>query len=122
MITVTPLAAQQIQESAARGDMEGMALRLAARITEDGSIEYAMGFDERSADDALVSVEGVDLLIHESHQALLNGATLDFAELSTGQSGFVFRNPNAPHSACGGGSCGGGGGGGGCGSSGGGCA
>ncbi len=118
MITVTPLAAQQIQESAARGDMEGMALRLAARITAEGSIEYAMGFDERSADDALVSVEGVDLLIHESHQALLNGATLDFAEVSMGQSGFVFRNPNALHSSCGGGSCGGGS----CGSSSGGCA
>lgn len=119
MITVTPLAAQQIQESAARGDTEGMALRLAARFSADGSIEYAMGFDERSANDALVSVEGVDLLIHESHQALLNGATLDFAEVSPGQSGFVFRNPNALHSACGGG---GGCGGGSCGSSSGGCA
>ena len=118
MITVTPIAVQQIQESAARGDMEGMALRLAARIIADGSIEYAMGFDERSADDALVSVEGVDFLIHESHQPLLNGATLDFAEVSPGQSGFVFRNPNALHSSCGGGSCGGGS----CGSSSGGCA
>ena len=116
MITVTPLAAQQIQASAARGDTEGMALRLAARVTADGSIEYAMGFDKRSADDALVSVEGVDLLIHESHQALLNGATLDFAEVSMSQSGFVFRNPNASYAACGGGGCGGGscGSGGGC--------
>lgn len=120
MITVTPIAAQQIQASASQGDAQGMALRLAARFTADGSIEYAMGFDERSVNDALVSVAGVDLLIHESHQALLNGATLDFVELSPGQSGFVFRNPNAPHSACGGGSCGGGGGG--CGSSSDGCA
>ncbi len=110
MITVTPTAAQQIQASTAQSDAQGMALRLAARCSADGSIEYAMGFDERSANDVLVSVAGVDLLIHDSHQALLNGATLDFAEVSPGQSGFVFRNPNAPHSAngCGGGSCGGG--------------
>ncbi|HUW27304.1 MAG TPA: iron-sulfur cluster assembly accessory protein [Sulfuriferula sp.] len=108
MITVTLIAARQIQASIAQGDAQGMALRLAARFTADGFIEYAMGFDERSANDALVSVEGVDLLIHESHQALLNGATLDFAEVSPGQPGFVFRNPNAPHSSCGGGGCGGG--------------
>lgn len=39
MITVTPIAAQQIRASAAQGDAQDMALRVAARCTPDGSVE-----------------------------------------------------------------------------------
>ncbi|MDA8327595.1 MAG: iron-sulfur cluster assembly accessory protein [Betaproteobacteria bacterium] len=119
MITITPLAAKEILASAAESDSEGMALRLAARFAADGSIEYAMGFDDRSPDDMMVKSEGVVLLIHENHLDLLTGATLDFAEISPGEMGFVFKNPNAPNlsGGCGSGGCGGGGS---CGSSGGG--
>lgn len=53
-----------------------------------------MGFDQRGAYDTLASIEGVDVLTHESRQALLNGVTLDFAEVSPGQPLFVFHNPN----------------------------
>jgi iron-sulfur cluster assembly protein len=118
MITITPLAAKEILASAAESDSDGMALRLAARFAADGSIEYAMGFDDRSPDDMMVKSEGVVLLIHENHLDLLTGATLDFAEINPGEMGFVFKNPNAPHHPGGCGSSSGGGcNGGGCGSS-----
>ncbi len=106
MITLTPIAAQHIRASAEKGDIEDLMLRLAARIAEDGSIEYAMGFDDRGAQDIVVTCEGIDLLIYENQRELLEGATLDFVETPTPS--FVFRNPNAPHNNCGGGTCGGG--------------
>ena len=109
MITLTPIAAQYVRASAEHGDIEDLMLRLAARIAEDGSIEYAMGFDDRGMQDIVVTSEGIDLLIHENQRELFEGATLDFIETPTPR--FVFRNPNAPHSGCGGGGCGGGNGG-----------
>ncbi len=109
MITLTPIAAKYILDAAERGDSEGMSLRLAARIVEDGSIEYAMGFDGRSPDDTVLMLEGVEVLIHKNHQELLSGATLDFVEAAPGQqAGFVFRD-SSTQQGCGSGACGSGG-------------
>ena len=99
MIIVTPDAIRQIQDAADRGDMQGMALRLAAREGADGSIEFAMGFDDRGEQDIVVSVEGVDLLVSPAQQALFEGVTLDFVQVQPGTGGFVF---NLPQSSCGG--------------------
>ena len=52
-----------------------------------------------SARDVSVSVECMDLLIHESHRVLSNDATLNFVAGVPARSGFVFRNPSVPHSA-----------------------
>ncbi len=50
MITITPAAARQIQRSAQQGQMEGLAMRIAARRNPDGTIHYGMGFDDKPAD------------------------------------------------------------------------
>lgn len=121
MITVTPTAAEQIRQAATQNDADGMALRIAARREFDGSIQYGMGFDDGSEEDIQIVAEGVTVLVAPEHLELLNGATLDYVELSAGDFRFIFVNPN---DAGGGGSCGTsqqGGGGGGCGGCGGGC-
>ena len=41
MFNVTPAAAEQIRTSAKQGQMEGMPLRVAARLDNDGSLQYA---------------------------------------------------------------------------------
>lgn len=120
MFTVTPQAAQQILAASQQHGIEDVPnLRVAARRSMDGSIEYGMGFDDLHEGDMQINAEGINLLIAPHSEGLLNGATLDFVELSPGDFQFIFMNPNdmAPS---GGGGCGsksgGGGGGGGCGS------
>ncbi len=46
MFEITENAAEQVRNAAEQGGTEGMALRMAARMKEDGSIDYLMGFDE----------------------------------------------------------------------------
>lgn len=114
MFRVTPAAATQIL-SAAATQPETTALRVAAKLDDDGELTYGMGFDEERENDRIVECEGLQLLISPRSQELLDEATLDFIELRPGEFQFIFINPKE-------GACHGGQGAGGCGSCGGGCA
>ena len=94
LIIVTPDAARQIVTAAGSSDAGGLALRIAASREADGSLDYAMGFDNvRKGDIAFVS-EGIDVLVAEEHRELLAGMTLDFVEYEPGDFRFIFANPN----------------------------
>jgi len=114
MITVTPSAAQQIRIAATQSDADEMGLRIAARRDADGSLHYAMGFDDPRNDDRVLSSEGIALVVSPQHADLLDGMTLDFVELEPGDFRFIFVNPNdalptpAPGADSGGRSCQGG--------------
>jgi iron-sulfur cluster assembly protein len=120
MITVTPGAAQQIRIAATQSDSDEMGLRIAARRDADGSLHYAMGFDEARNDDLVVTSEGIALVVSPRDTDLLDGMTIDYVEFEPGDFRFIFVNPNdaaaassapAPESAQGCGSgcgCGGG--------------
>lgn len=98
MIIITPAAAAQIRTAAKQGRMEGLALRIAAQRSADGSIQYAMGFDDSTrGDDTRFSSEGVDLVVASTSTILLDGTTLDYVELEPGRSEFIFMNPNDPN-------------------------
>jgi iron-sulfur cluster assembly protein len=97
MFTVTSRAAEQIRKSAEAGQMTGLGLRIAAKKTPDGHIEYAIGFDQPHPQDIQVHSEGAHILIAQPHQALLNGASMDFVELEGGRFSFIFLNPNDPN-------------------------
>jgi iron-sulfur cluster assembly protein len=94
MITVTPSAAQQIRIAATQSNADEMGLRIAARRDADGSIHYAMGFDEVRGDDIVVPSEGVALVVSPAHRDLLAGMTLDYVEYEAGDYRFIFINPN----------------------------
>lgn len=96
MIAITQAAAKQIRRTADSGDMEDLALRIAASRNPDGTIAYQMGFDEIAPDDVLVSARGVDVVLRKDDKELLNGMTLDFVELEPGGFQFIFMNPNDP--------------------------
>ena len=97
MFTVTRAAAKQIRRSAASGDAEELALRIAASRAGDGGIDYRMGFDDVGAGDVLLGANGVDVVIAAADKALLNGAVLDYVEIGSGDHRFIFLNPNDPH-------------------------
>jgi iron-sulfur cluster assembly protein len=94
MITITPNAAKQIRKASEQADAEDMYLRLAAKREEGGDIEYGMGFDDMGGQDQIYASEGIDVLISDSCKDLLNGATLDYVEISAGKYEFIFVNPN----------------------------
>ena len=97
MFTLTRAAAKQIRSAAASGDMEELALRVAATRTGDGGIDYRMGFDEIGAGDKVFSTNGIDVVIAAGDQALLDAAVLDYVEIEPGDHRFIFLNPNDPH-------------------------
>ncbi len=96
MITITPEAAAQIRQSAQTSNSQNMHLRIAVRREDDGSFVYGMGFDEIGEDDSYLVSEGIDICVANAAKDFLMGATLDFVEISPGESQFIFINPNDP--------------------------
>ncbi len=97
-ITVTEAAAAEIAKSVELGGSAGDPLRIAARRNDDGSIEYVMGFDSAAEKDTRVKISaGVEVVIALNSVVLLEGTTLDYVELETGEFEFIFLNPNDPH-------------------------
>ena len=95
MITLTPAAATQIRASAEQGDMQGLAMRIAAKRNPDGSLHYAMGFDDtRLEGDMHIDAEGIEIVVSEHSQDLLEGMTVDYVEIEPDTFQFIFLNPN----------------------------
>jgi len=97
MITLTKAAADQVRKSAQASDAANLSLRVAARVEDDGSIQYGMGFDEPGDNDVLAQSEGVDIVVAEELKDLLLGLKIDYVELSPGEFNFIFSNPNDPN-------------------------
>jgi len=119
MFTLTSAAAQQIHQAARDSGAENLALRIAARLETDGTIDYGMGFDDAGEQDMRLQFDEVAVVIAEHHRELLEDTVLDFVELEPGQFNFIFVNQrqeaqDAPGSCapqgCGSGGCGSGGG------------
>ena len=112
MFTLTSAAARQIQQAASASETQEMALRIAAKVDADGSIQYGMGFDDPKDEDMKLDLEGVAVVIADEYQELLDDIVLDYVELEPGEFNFIFVNgrqtQDAPEPASGGG-CGSGG-------------
>ncbi len=95
MINVTPNAASQIQFSANESGIQDAVLRIAIKQQQDGSLHYAMGFDDAiSEDDLRFEAEGVQMVIAESSQKFAKDMTIDYVKLDNGEMNFIFLNPN----------------------------
>ncbi|MCU0928153.1 MAG: hypothetical protein MUE62_02895 [Burkholderiaceae bacterium] len=109
MFTLTSAAARQIRAAAEASQAGDLALRVAARLDDDGSLQYGMGFDDVVDGDATLELEGVAVVIAPSSLELLEGTALDFVEYEPGDFRFIFIPPAAadePRPEAGG--CGGG--------------
>jgi len=75
-----------------------LALRIAAKVDPDGSLQYGMGFDEPKDEDMRLDLAGVAIVIGGESQELLSDTVLDFVELTPGEFNFIFSEGSA--SAC----------------------
>lgn len=115
MISLTQAAVAEIRQAAAQNGADNMALRIAARINEEGMLEFGMGFDEERGNDAIIDSWGLTVLVNAQSAPLLQDVTLDFGEVSPGQMNFIFSKPGMEPPSGGGCGTGGGCGSGGCG-------
>lgn len=96
MFNVTPEAAEQVKKSSPTPNPgETLALRIAARQLPNGELEYVMGFDEQRELDLEMAIMGLNILIGHHSRDLLEGYTLDYVALETGEKAFIFVPPNA---------------------------
>jgi len=98
LIAITPAAADQIRQSARQGKMEGLAMRIACLKKDDGSLQYAMGFDDRGRDeDVEIKVAGIQVVMGADTVPLVKGMEIDYVDLGQGEFNFIFKNPNDPN-------------------------
>ncbi len=99
MITITNTAAEQIKGSLQSEKDEELKLRVAAKKSADGSLDYAMGIvNETNDDDVSVEANGIPVVIEKKNQQLLEDMVIDYVELEEGQEkSFIFLNPNDPN-------------------------
>lgn len=113
MFTLTSAAARQIQQAASASGAQEMALRIAARVDPDGSMQYGMGFDDPKEEDMKLDLDGVAVVIADESQELLIDTVLDYVELNPGEFNFIFidgsQSPCATEQVPTGGGCGSGG-------------
>jgi iron-sulfur cluster assembly protein len=101
-ISLTPLAAEKVQELLAQHAKPEYGLRIAVRGGGCSGNSYVMEFAESAdAGDEVIDSHGVKLFVDGKSMTLLAGTTIDFVDGLMG-SGFKFNNPNVRHScACG---------------------
>ncbi len=97
MIYLTPAAQEQIRSQITASGEENPHLRVAAKPDTRGSIEYAFGFDDPKDDDNVIEYEGFAVLVSPHSEDWLDGTTMDFVELESGEREFIFLNPNDPN-------------------------
>jgi Fe-S cluster assembly iron-binding protein IscA len=72
-LSITQRAAEEVRRAAAASGAEGLALRVAAKQEEDGSVLLGIGFDEERVRDDVIEMAGVTLLVSEHSRDLLEG-------------------------------------------------
>ncbi len=93
MFKITAAAAAHIRQSAQESGSTNLPLRIAAKKKNDGSLDYGIGFDDPHPEDQRIESEGIVLLIAPAHLPLLEGACMDYVNLESGESVFIFLNP-----------------------------
>ena len=101
-ITVTPKAAEKIQEFMKEEAEKPEFLRVYVQGGGCSGLSYGMGFEKQAEeDDIVIEQNGVKLLIDSYSVDHLQGANVDYIESLMG-SGFKINNPNVTKScSCG---------------------
>lgn len=98
MITISKSAAKQINLSAQQSGITNAVLRIAIRQLENGNFHYALGFDDAfSKNDIQFKSEGIDLVISPESLDLGRDLVVDYVELDSGETNFIFINPEDPN-------------------------
>jgi iron-sulfur cluster assembly accessory protein len=94
-ISLTPAAANAVQDLLVKRELEGYALRVYIQGGGCSGFQYGMALDNNFRDDDIVAdCHGVQVVVDEVSIQYMRGASIDFVEDVMG-SGFKVENPNA---------------------------
>jgi len=94
-LSVTPAAADAVQELFAKRNLEGFALRVFVSGGGCSGFQYGMALEDNIRETDIVSEQhGVKIVVDDVSINYLNGATVDYVDEVMG-SGFKIENPNA---------------------------
>lgn len=100
VISLTPAAAEAVNDLFAKRELEGYALRVFVQGGGCSGFQYGMALENNFREqDTVVNSHGVDVVIDEVSIQYIQGSTVDYVEDVMG-SGFKVENPNAM-SSCG---------------------
>lgn len=95
VITLTEKAAEKLKSVRdGRAETKGKPLRIYVEGGGCCGMQYGMAFDEKQADDAIISAHGVEIVVDGMSADYLRGSTVDFDDSLQG-AGFKIINPNA---------------------------
>jgi len=95
-ITITPAAAQAIQNILNERKLEGYALRVYVAGGGCCGVNFGMALDNNFQDaDTTIEANGVKLVVDQASMEYLSGATIDFVNDPQHGQGFAINSPNA---------------------------
>ena len=95
-ITITPAAAQAIQNILNERKLEGYALRVYVAGGGCCGVNFGMALDNNLQDaDTTIEASGVKLVVDQASMEYLHGATIDFVNDPQHGQGFAINSPNA---------------------------
>lgn len=98
MITISESAASQIELSAQQTGITQTPMRIAIRKLDNGNLHYALGFDDAiSKHDIQFKSQGIDLVVSPESLDLGRELSIDFVQLDSGETNFIFINPADPN-------------------------
>ena len=93
MLSLTPKAVEKIQAFfKAEESAKGKSLRVMLKPSGCAGFEYALGFDEKRAEDTVVHSDGFDVIVDTNSAQFLQEAVIDYGEDEM-SSGFKIKNP-----------------------------
>ncbi len=98
-ITLTPTAAEKINELLGGSEGDEQALRVAVRGGGCSGFQYALAFDKVKEDDHVFEDRGVSVIVDKVSAQFVFGSEVDYVEGLQG-AGFQVNNPNVV-AACG---------------------
>ena len=98
MITLTDAAAVKVEQLLLDEGAAEMALRVAVKSGGCSGFQYDMYFDgDIAADDIVITLGAVRVVVDPASAPLLEGASLDFKD-GLNEQGFAISNPGATRS------------------------
>ena len=95
-ITISPEAAQAVQNIITEKEMIGHALRIYVAGSGCSGVQFGMALDDKITEtDTAFEIEGVKIVVDHQSLAYADGASIEFVSDPEKGTGFVISNPNA---------------------------
>jgi iron-sulfur cluster assembly protein len=94
-VTLTESAINEVNRIMSEpGFEDGQYLRIGVKGGGCSGMSYLLGFDKKEDGDQLYDIQGISVIVKDSHSIYLMGMEVNFED-GLNARGFTFKNPNA---------------------------